>query len=131
MQKCVLIALVRCLSIQNKRPDTDFRGLCRNRSHRSWPKTHAALRRKKLAAFRTSLLRSLDKASGKILRLAVAIPAAHYGWRPMDGVGTVRDVLVHVTETNLMLGNRLGTKPPAQALAEAQAEAERILKPYR
>ena len=25
----------------------------------------------------------------------------------------------------------LGTKPPAQALAEAQAEAERILKPYR
>jgi hypothetical protein len=59
------------------------------------------------------LLRSLDKASGKILRLAVAIPEAHYGWRPMDGVGTVRDVLVHVTETNLMLGNRLGTKPPA------------------
>jgi CubicO group peptidase (beta-lactamase class C family) len=26
---------------------------------------------------------------------------------------TVRDVLVHGTETNLMLGNRLGTKPPA------------------
>ncbi|MFN7319723.1 MAG: extracellular solute-binding protein, partial [Methylobacterium sp.] len=25
----------------------------------------------------------------------------------------------------------LGTKPPAQALAEAQAEAERILRPYR
>jgi hypothetical protein len=49
----------------------------------------------------------------QILRLAVAIPEAHYGWRPMDGIGTVRDVLVHVTETNLMLGNRLGTKPPA------------------
>ena len=59
------------------------------------------------------MLRSFDKASGKILRLAVAIPAAHYGWRPMDGVGIVRDVLVHVTETNLMLGNRLGTKPAA------------------
>ena len=59
------------------------------------------------------MLRSFDKASGKILRLAVAIPEAHYGWRPMDGVGIVRDVLVHVTETNLMLGNRLGTKPPA------------------
>ena len=65
------------------------------------------------AAFRTSLLRSFDEASGKILRLAEAIPEANYGWRPMDGVGTVRDVLVHVTETNLMLGNRLGTKPPA------------------
>ena len=59
------------------------------------------------------MLRSFDKASGKILRLAVAIPAADYGWRPIDRVGTVRDVLVHVTETNLMLGNRLGTKPPA------------------
>lgn len=65
------------------------------------------------AAFRTSLLRSFDEASGKLLRLAEAIPEANYGWRPMEGVSTVRDVLVHVTETNLMLGNRLGTKPPA------------------
>lgn len=65
------------------------------------------------AAFRTSLLRSFDEASGKILRLAEAIPEANYGWRPMEGVSSVRDVLVHVTETNLMLSNRLGTKPPA------------------
>ncbi len=64
------------------------------------------------AAFRTSLLKSFDDASGKILRLAEAIPEANYGWRPMEGVGTVREVLVHVTETNLGLGARLGAKPP-------------------
>ncbi len=49
------------------------------------------------------LLRSFDVASGKILRLAEAIPEANHGRRPMDGVSTVRDVLVHVTETSPQL----------------------------
>lgn len=65
------------------------------------------------AAFRTSLLKSFDDASGKILALADAIPEATYGWRPMEGVSSVRGVLVHVTETNLSLGGRLGGTPPA------------------
>ena len=65
------------------------------------------------AAFRTSLLKSFDEASGKILTLAEAIPEATYGWRPMDGVNSVREILAHVTETNLSLGARLGGKPPA------------------
>ena len=64
------------------------------------------------AAFRVSLLKSFDEASGKILTLAGAIPEANYGWRPMDGVTSVREVLVHVTETNVSLGARLGGKPP-------------------
>lgn len=65
------------------------------------------------AAFRTSLLKSFDEATGKILRLAAAIPEETYDWRPMEGVSTVRDILVHVTETNYALGERLGTKTPA------------------
>jgi uncharacterized damage-inducible protein DinB len=65
------------------------------------------------AAFRTSLLRSFDDATGKIVSLAAAIPEESYGWRPMEGVSTVRDILVHVTETNYALAERLGTKPPA------------------
>jgi uncharacterized damage-inducible protein DinB len=64
------------------------------------------------AAFRESLLRSFDEASGKIVRLAEAIPAERYGWRPMEGVSSVREVLVHVTATNYALGERLGTKAP-------------------
>jgi uncharacterized damage-inducible protein DinB len=64
------------------------------------------------SAFRTSLLKSFDDATGKILSLAAAIPEETYGWRPMEGVSNVREVLVHITETNYALGERLGTKPP-------------------
>ncbi len=65
------------------------------------------------SAFRLSLLRSFDEASGKILRLADAIPEDKYGWRPMDKVNSVREVLVHVAGTNYGLAERLGTRPPA------------------
>lgn len=64
-------------------------------------------------AFRFSLLQSYDDASGKFLQLADAIPEADYGWKPMEGVNTVREVLVHVTEANLGLGGMLGGKAPA------------------
>jgi len=75
------------------------------------------------AAFRTSLLKSFDEASGKILALANAIPESSYSWRPMDGVSSVRDVLAHVTETNLSLAARLGGKPPAGLDQTAVGEA--------
>ena len=64
------------------------------------------------AAYRTSLLKSFEESTGKLLSLAAAIPEANYGWRPMEGVSTVRDILVHVTETHYALAERLGTKPP-------------------
>jgi uncharacterized damage-inducible protein DinB len=65
------------------------------------------------SAFRASLLKSFEEASGKILRLGEAFPDSSYGWRPMEGVISVREVLVHVTETNYALAERLGSKPPA------------------
>ena len=65
------------------------------------------------AAFRASLLKSFNEASGKVLALAEAIPETSYGWRPMEGVTSVREVLVHVTGTNFSLGARLGGKPPS------------------
>ena len=65
------------------------------------------------SAFRTSLLKSFDEATGKIIALADAIPEDKYGWRPMEGVASVREVLVHVAETHYALGERLGRKPPA------------------
>ncbi len=70
------------------------------------------------AAFRKSLLQSFDDASGKILALAEAIPEKDYGWRPMDGVSSVNEVLVHVTETNLFLGTMLGA--PASSSLDAK-----------
>ncbi len=74
-------------------------------------------------AFRASLLKSFNEASGKILALAEAIPEASYGWRPMEGVTSVREVLVHVTETNFSLGARLGGKPPSGIDRKAVGDA--------
>lgn len=65
------------------------------------------------SAFRTSLLSSFNEASGKIISLAEAIPEQTFGWRPMEGVNSVGEILMHVTETNLALGARLGGRPPA------------------
>jgi len=62
------------------------------------------------SAVRTSLLKSFDDASVKILRLAEAIPEETYAWRPMEGVASVREVLVHIAATNYSLAERLGTK---------------------
>jgi len=64
------------------------------------------------AAFRRSLLQSFDEASGKILRLADAIEEKTYGWRPMDKVNSVREILVHVATTNYALAERLGARSP-------------------
>ena len=75
------------------------------------------------AAFRTSLLASFDEASGKILSLVDAIPEPTFGWRPMEGVSSVREVLAHVTDTNVSLGTRLGGRPPAGLDREAVGEA--------
>lgn len=65
------------------------------------------------SAFRTSLLRSFDEASGKLLQLAEAMPEDKYDWRPMEKVSSVREVLAHVAATNYGLAERLGTKLPA------------------
>jgi len=65
------------------------------------------------AGFRDSLLKSYDDATGKIMQLADAIPEDKYGWRPMDGVNSVQEVLQHVTQANLGIGGMLGAKAPA------------------
>ena len=38
--------------------------------------------------------------SSKYLRLAKAIPEKDYGWRPAEGVRSVREVLQHIIQTN-------------------------------
>jgi uncharacterized damage-inducible protein DinB len=84
---------------------------------------------------RAALLRSLDDASGKILRLADAIPEGRYGWRPMEGVMSVREVLIHLAETNYSLSKRLGTPTPAgidgrklDAVADSKTAAIAVFK---
>jgi uncharacterized damage-inducible protein DinB len=53
---------------------------------------------KSAAHIRDQYLADLDTVHVKILALAGAIPADKYSWRPAQGVRSVSEVLMHVTE---------------------------------
>jgi uncharacterized damage-inducible protein DinB len=49
----------------------------------------------------------------KFVRLAEAIPAAKYTWRPASDVRSFSDVFLHVSAANYNLYRLVGTPPPA------------------
>ena len=55
---------------------------------------------------------SVSDAADKLMKLANAIPAEKYGWKPMDGVSSVGEVLLHVAGANYFLANMLGAPVP-------------------
>jgi len=58
-------------------------------------------------------LASLDDATGKILQLAETFTEEQYAWRPMEGVASVQDAIVHVARSYYFIGDKLGVPPPA------------------
>jgi uncharacterized damage-inducible protein DinB len=46
-------------------------------------------------------------------RLADAIPAQKFNWRPAEGVRTVGEVYMHIVTANYTFAKMLGTPPPA------------------
>jgi len=56
--------------------------------------------------------RLFDDAAGKLVRLAEAIPAEKYTWRPGEGVRSVSEVFLHVAAGNYSIPRRLGAPPP-------------------
>lgn len=52
-------------------------------------------------------------------RLADAVPAEKYIWRPAEGVRTLGEVYMHVVTTNYAFAKMLGTPPPAGYDAKA------------
>ncbi|HEY2461688.1 MAG TPA: DinB family protein [Candidatus Acidoferrum sp.] len=46
-------------------------------------------------------------------RLAEAVPADKYGWRPSEGVRSIGEVYAHITAANYGIARSLGTAPPA------------------
>ena len=61
---------------------------------------------------RAEALRIFDDAADKIIRLAEAIPAEKYTWRPGEGVRSVSETLLHVAAGNYSIPRRIGTPPP-------------------
>lgn len=54
----------------------------------------------------------LQQNQGQVIQLAEAFTEEQYGWRPMDGVNSVGDALLHVAAANYFIGSKMGVAPP-------------------
>ncbi|MGB0035327.1 MAG: DinB family protein [Candidatus Acidiferrales bacterium] len=62
---------------------------------------------------RWEILNELKGQEDKFVRLAQAIPAEKYTWRPAEGVRSVSEVFMHVAAANFNIPRLFGTQPPA------------------
>jgi uncharacterized damage-inducible protein DinB len=65
------------------------------------------------AALRQAALDQLDEARDELLKLAGAMPADKYSWRPSKGVRSVGEVYMHVVNGNYLMPTFWGVQPPA------------------
>jgi uncharacterized damage-inducible protein DinB len=59
-------------------------------------------------------VRNLDFVGGRAVDLAAAIPEEAYGWRPMEGVRSVSESIMHMANANYFFASRLGTSTPKE-----------------
>ena len=67
---------------------------------------------KKESAFIGDFLKTYDASTDKVSKLAEAIPADKFSWRPAEGVRSVQEAILHVAGGNYFLGSFLGAKVP-------------------
>jgi uncharacterized damage-inducible protein DinB len=63
---------------------------------------------------------NLEWTAGNLIKLAEAIPAEKYSWRPAAGVRSVSEVLMHVTMANYYLLSHIGVSRPADFPRDAE-----------
>ncbi|MDH3402178.1 MAG: DinB family protein [Acidobacteriota bacterium] len=56
--------------------------------------------------------RNLAFAGGRAVELAEAIPAEDWGWRPMEGVRSVSETVMHLASADYFFASRLGVPVP-------------------
>ncbi len=54
----------------------------------------------------------LASNQGQVIQLAEAFSEEQYDWRPMDGVNSVREALLHIAGGNYFLASKMGFAPP-------------------
>jgi uncharacterized damage-inducible protein DinB len=64
------------------------------------------------SGFRAEFLEEIAFYEQRYTRLAEAMPADKYTWRPAEGVRSVGEVFTHVTTANYGIARALGTAPP-------------------
>ena len=66
-----------------------------------------------LTGYRSEVMAEVMIQEDKFTRLAEAIPAEKYTWRPAPGVRSFAEVFMHVSAANFNLYKLVGTPPPA------------------
>lgn len=54
----------------------------------------------------------LQQNQGQVVQLAEAFSEDQYDWRPMEGVNSVGEALLHVAGANYFIGSKMGVAPP-------------------
>jgi uncharacterized damage-inducible protein DinB len=84
------------------------------------------------SGFRAEFLEEVTYYEQGYTRLAEAIPAEKYSWRPAEGVRSVGEVFTHITAANYGIARALGTAPPAgfdpKAITALSADKPRVLQ---
>jgi uncharacterized damage-inducible protein DinB len=65
-----------------------------------------------LPGARGEFMRNLDAAGTKLVRLAEAVPADKYTWRPAEGVRSFSEVFLHAAAANYLFPTFLGVESP-------------------
>ncbi len=66
-----------------------------------------------VSGYRAEVLAEVRVQEDKFLRLAEAIPAEKYTWRPAADVRSISEVFLHVAAASYNLPKLIGTPPPA------------------
>jgi len=66
-----------------------------------------------VTGYRSEVLAEVMIQEDKFTRLAEAIPADKYGWRPSPDVRSIAEVFLHVSGANYAIYKLVGTPPPA------------------
>ena len=84
---------------------------------------------------RAEFLEEVAYYEQRYTRLAEAVPAEKYSWRPAEGVRSIGEVFTHIATANYGIPRALGTPPPAgfdpkaiQAAATDKAKTAQLLK---
>jgi uncharacterized damage-inducible protein DinB len=65
------------------------------------------------SGFRAEFLEGIGYYEQRYTRLAEAMPAEKYAWRPGEGVRSVGEVFTHIIGANYGVARALGTPPPS------------------
>jgi uncharacterized damage-inducible protein DinB len=64
------------------------------------------------AGARAEFLQEINYYEQRYTRLAEAVPADKYAWRPAEGVRSIGEVYAHIAAANYGVARALGTQPP-------------------